>query len=45
MKERLNIVFTESGFVSYMGLRIWTLIPLEMKQIKSLAGFKYVVKF
>ena len=40
----IHIVYNGRESVSFMGPKIWKLIPLAFKQIKSLSGFKKAIK-
>ena len=43
-KPLVKSVFNRTETISYLGPRIWDLVPLEMKQKKSLTTFKKVIK-
>ena len=37
-------VFHETESISYLGPKIWHIVPLELKELTSVAAFKKVLK-
>ena len=40
----LRSVFHETESISYLGPKIWDIVPLELKELTSVAAFKKVLK-
>ena len=43
-KNHLSSVCTGTELLSFLGLKIWNLVPLELKQLGSLEVFKLKIK-
>ena len=43
-RRRVNSVFHGSELLSYLGPKIWDLVPNEIKESESLNAFKFKVK-
>ena len=43
-RSLVKSAFNETETISYLGLRIWDLVPLEMKQKEYLTSFKTAIK-
>ena len=43
-KPNVRSVFQESGSSSYLGPKIWDIVPLELKELTSVVGFKKCIK-
>ena len=43
-RRRVNSVWHGTESVSYLGPKIWDLVPNEIKESESLNGFKFKIK-
>ena len=43
-RRRVNSVWHGTESVSYLGPKIWDLVPIETKESESLNGFKFKIK-
>ena len=43
-RRRVNSVWHDNELVSYLGPKIWGLVPNEIKEPESLDGFKFKIK-
>ena len=43
-RRRVNSVWHDNELVSYLGPKIWDLVPNEINESESLDGFKFKIK-